>query len=94
MLKKITSVLALIGATLVPTMTSAQSCASVEIVTTELELEYGETVVAAGFDQQGFRIEIWLNEETGTWSMVGYPGSNPDVACVIVHGGEMAIIRE
>lgn len=62
---------------------SAQGCGPYEEVRKYLGEKYGESVIGRGIANGGL-FELWLNPETGSWTVLGRP--RPDVACPLSGG--------
>lgn len=58
-------------------------CGPTEGVHDLLTEEYGE-VPTDSHEVDGIQYEVWMNTDTGTYSVLGYP--EPDTACLIEEG--------
>lgn len=58
-------------------------CIGTEEAHDVLTEEYGERPVASKVEE-GLYYEFWMNEDTGTYSILGYP--NADTACLLESG--------
>jgi len=63
---------------------AAPNCASVAQVIELLTLGYGESPVAQGLDERGALIQMWVNPETGSWTVTGTGPSG--TSCVLAQG--------
>lgn len=59
------------------------ACADTEQVHDLLTVEYGEQPVESTVEN-GVLYEFWMNTDTGTYSVLGYP--EPETACLIDSG--------
>ena len=68
-----------------PEAVNAQAlCAPREIVVEQLAGKYGEAVRHRGFDQRGMVVEVFVFEETGTWTFLF---TRPDgISCIAAAG--------
>jgi hypothetical protein len=63
---------------------AAPNCASIAQVIELLTLGYGESVAASGLDERGALIQMWVNPETGSWTVTGTGPSG--TSCVLAQG--------
>lgn len=63
---------------------AAPNCASVAQVIELLALGYGESPVASGLDERGALIQMWVNVETGSWTVTGTGPSG--TSCILAQG--------
>lgn len=61
-----------------------QNCAPREVVVQSLAEKYGETRRSIGIAQQGAVIEVFANDETGTWTITVTTPTG--VTCMAVSG--------
>jgi hypothetical protein len=61
-------------------------CAETHLVYSSLAAKYGERPAFIGFDARGFISELWLNDETGSWTQL--VSRSDGVSCVTGHGSD------
>tara|TARA_R110002020_G_scaffold39652_2_gene117580 strand:- start:7514 stop:7864 length:351 start_codon:yes stop_codon:yes gene_type:complete len=66
----------------------AQGCSSVEEGSAKLKKNYGETPVFRGVSASGYMIVIFLNPETGSWTVGRIMPQNRKVMCPLDAGGD------
>lgn len=59
-------------------------CAPYPVLSAHLTEKYGEAVVWVGNQSPAAILELWVNPETGTWTIVQYQASGN--ACMVVSG--------
>ena len=68
--------------------TSAHAqCGPADAFAKGLADKYGESVLLRGVERRGFVVEVWLNVETGTFTVV-YFSEETDQRCMAAEGGE------
>jgi len=73
-----------------PALASAQStCDTHETITTILAAApWAETLHTTGDSSQGFPTEIWVNHQTGTWTVLY--AMTPNRTCIVATGSNWA----
>ena len=69
-MRRLSAVLTL-AALVVPAAAAAQQqCADRSVVTERLEVNYGETFAGGGLRNSESIFEVWMSEESGTWTII------------------------
>lgn len=66
-------------------------CGPADQVITGLKKDYGETPTFGGVDAKGVRVILFLNAETGTWTLTISPA--PSIVCGVTEGEHGAIVK-
>lgn len=66
-------------------------CADVKAGSAKLKNNYGETPVFRGVSAKGYLVVIFLNAETGTWTVGKIVPQNRTIMCPIDAGGDGSI---
>jgi len=76
-----------------PAMAQGTNCGPADQAEAYLQDQFGEEIAAYGLTDQGSVVEFWVNDETGTWSLVFRRG---DIRCLVDSGadGQSVIIGE
>ena len=59
------------------------ACGPIEMVVDMLEHQFGETLLSQK-EVDGLLFELWGNEDTGTWTLLGYPDG--ESVCIVDDG--------
>jgi len=63
-----------------------QACFDYDVARERLTGKYGETIVAVRTSEDGSTgLELWANEETGTWTILAVPAGS-GLACLVTSG--------
>jgi hypothetical protein len=79
-------IIAFASALLLALGAQAQECAPYEKVKDLLAGRYGEQLHYLGSFGEIGGMELWLNANTGTYSIVGRPAKNPEYGCLVMSG--------
>ena len=66
------------------TVAPAMTCAPTEAVYERLEVQYGEEVVMHLLSEQARVIEVWINQETETWTI--FVTDTNGTSCLLTSG--------
>ena len=66
-------------------------CADVKAGSAKLKNNYGETPVFRGVSAKGYLVVIFLNAETGTWTVGKIVPQNRTIMCPIDAGGDGSV---
>lgn len=66
-------------------------CGPAEQVIAGLKADFGETPTFGGVDAKGVRVILFLNAETGSWTLVVSP--LPDVVCGVTEGERGTLVK-
>ena len=75
------------------THTQTSKCSPTKSTSTYLEERFGETPVFLGVSSKGYLLTLFLNEESGTWTIGKVSPSRKDVMCPLDAGGDGYIIQ-
>ena len=73
--------------------TQTSKCSPIKSTSMYLEERFGETPVFLGVSSKGYLLTLFLNEESGTWSIGKVSPSRKDVMCPLDAGGDGYIIQ-
>lgn len=83
----ITAMVATLALTATPVV-AAPNCASAADVASILSQKYGESIAMSGVSTRGGLMQIWGNDDTGSWTVTI---SNGEITCVVAHGDGFTI---
>lgn len=66
-------------------------CGSAEQVINGLKTDFGEVPTFGGVDAKGVRVILFLNAETGTWTLVISPASA--IVCGVTEGERGSLVK-
>ena len=69
----------------------ASGCADIKAGSAKLKNNYGETPVFRGVSAKGYLVVIFLNAETGTWTVGKIVPQNRTIMCPIDAGGDGSV---
>jgi len=75
--------LAALAALLAVPAAAAPNCASAADVVSILSQRYGESVAMSGASMSGGLLQIWGNDDTGSWTATV---SNGEITCIVAQG--------
>lgn len=64
------------------------------VVNNILEGQYGERQMFVALTTADILVEVWGNEETGTWTITSTRPDAPNLICLLAHGEDFMVIPE
>ncbi len=86
---RVLALAALVAAFLIPGTALAQQCRPLSEAEKHLADDYGEALAFTGIDSHGNQVRLYLNAESGSWTLAVRPVQAPAALCrgTAGHGG-------
>lgn len=74
-------------------ITMQMNCAPIGQIEQKAKEIYGEQPSSQSVDDRGLLFHLWMNDETGTWTLL-FSDANAGITCVVAAGEDWLSVRE